>query len=175
MGYERFGGFGGRGNRGEDDRASSAHHRAALEALFTRDKPRKAQPASKRDSARLVTARAPSSERGERVAEHERLVTRLVEAEGRVEVTRAANDLARAGLPFPDEQEVHLQLLEHSEEEHARDAIAALSRLIDGEPAKRRALMESRLRRIEECADEAATRTAASELRRKLARAARPL
>jgi len=165
-----FGGFGVRNQQREEDAAAMNAHRAALEALFT-PKPQQVAPQpSKRDSARMVTARAADEN-----AEQLRLVGRLVSAEGRAAITRAADDVARAGFAFPDEQEVRLQLLEHANEERVRDAIAGISRLLDGEPPKRRALLDARLRRVEEQTEEATTRALAAELRKKLARAARPL
>jgi hypothetical protein len=122
----------------------------------------------------MVTA-APRVATDPRATEHERLVARLLSAEGRNAVSRAADDVVRAGFAFPDDQEVQLQLLEHGDEARVRDAIEVLARLLEAEPARRRTVLDSRLRRIEDCADEASTRELGSELRRKLTRSARVL
>ncbi len=157
--------------------ASSANqHRAALEALFAPKTPAPPPVVSKRDSAKMITAPSRVSTTDVvRAAEQERLVARLLAAQGRTEISRAAEDVARAGFAFPDEQEVHLQLLEHGDEDRVRSALSVFARLLDSEPAKRRTVLDSRLRRIEDCADEASTRELGSVVRRKLARSARPL
>ena len=89
-------------------------------------------------------------------------------AEGRPAVSKCANEFLRAGFTFPDEQDVHLKLLEHADEGRVAAAIESLSTLLVGEPPKRRAVLESRLRRIEEFAEEEATREAATKLRRQV-------
>src|SRR5262245_8635335 len=83
--------------------------RAALEALFA-PKPPPSSPA-KRESAKMVVARKRDDD--PREAERGRLVDRLLSAVGRSAITRAADELARAGLEPPDRQEVCLQMLEH--------------------------------------------------------------
>lgn len=163
MGDERF--------VGVRDSGSMASARAALEALFAPKSPAPPPVVSKRDSAKMVTARAAVT----RAPEEARLVAKLLAAQGRAEVSRVADEIARAGVALPDDQEVHLQLLEHTDEARVRDALGAILRLLDAEPPKRRTVLDARLRRIEDAADEAATRALGSEVRRKLARAARPL
>jgi hypothetical protein len=74
---------------------------------------------------------------------------------------------------LPREQDVQLALLEHSDEARVRDALDALAALLATEAPKRRTVLDSRLRRIEDCAEESATRDLASSLRRSLARVAR--
>jgi hypothetical protein len=104
-----------------------------------------------------------------RDAERDRLVERLRVAEGRPAITRAAKDLAHAGFELPqDDQIVFLQLLEHSDEERVRDAISRLDALVSAEPVKRFTVLDSRLRRLEELADEGPTREAARALRRRV-------
>jgi hypothetical protein len=145
--------------------AEAAAHRAALEALFAPKAP--ASP-SKRDSARMVAApvaRDPEADGAER----ERLLARLLEAEGRAAITRAADDLERAGLPLPDSQAVHLQVLEHADEARVRSSLIALARILATEAPARRVLLDARLRRVEERADDAETATLASAARRRLA------
>jgi hypothetical protein len=88
--------------------------------------------------------------------------------EGRATISRAADECRRAGVEFPLEQAVQLQLLEHVDESLARDAIAALTRILTAEPPLKRPILEQRLRRLEDTADEEATRSAAADLRRAL-------
>lgn len=166
--------------QGIAETTASSQHLAALEALFAPKTPPPPPVASKRDSAKMVTTptRAPggaAQSTPARAAEQARLVARLLAAQGRTEVSRAADDVERAGFAFPDEQEVHLQLLEHADEDRVRSALSVFARLLDAEPVKRRTVLDARLRRIEAFADEAATRDLGSEIRKKLARAARPL
>jgi hypothetical protein len=86
--------------------------------------------------------------------------------EGRGAISRAADEYREAGFDFPREQEVQLQLLEHFDEERARDAIAVLADLLVDQPPIKKPIFEQRLRRLEEYADEPATREAAASLRR---------
>lgn len=115
---------------------------------------------------KIVVPRAPSTDPV--VLERERLVAMLLLAEGRHAISAAAEAIVRAGHGLPETQEVHLQLLEHSDEARVREAIAALDAILSREPARRRPVLEQRLRGIEQYADEPATRDAATALRRKL-------
>src|SRR5690606_12146613 len=102
----------------------------------------------------------------ERELERRRLLQRLIDSEGRSAVSRAAEAYLQEGFEFPEEQEVQLQLLEHFNETRARAAIEVLTVLIQRETPKKRPVFEQRLRRLEEYADEEATRQAAAALRR---------
>jgi hypothetical protein len=130
----------------------------------TASSPSNAAPA--RRSARIVAATSPTADTAR--IQRERLLGRFLACEGRGSVSRAADECRRAGVEFPHEQAVQLQLLEHVDESLARDAIAALTRLLTAEPPLKRPILEQRLRRLEDTADEAATRDAAAELRRSL-------
>ncbi len=72
---------------------------------------------------------------------------------------------------MPNEQGVWLQLLEHSDESVVTEVIKKLSELFDEqeEVPERQAVLDSRLRRIAEYADEPSTQEAASKLQRRLA------
>ena len=120
-------------------------------------------PAPKR-AARIVQARAPSLEDGQT----QRLLARLLSSEGTGAITRAAKALLDAGVEFPLEQSVQLQLLEHADERRAQAAVAALSGLLARERPIKRPVLEQRLRRLEEHAEDANTRDAAATLRRTL-------
>ena len=63
---------------------------------------------------------------------------------------------------------MYLQLLEHTDETHVKSAIDVLATLLVSELPKRRAVLESRLRRIEQFAEDADTRRAAERLRRRV-------
>jgi hypothetical protein len=156
-----------------EDRRTQTAHRAALEALFA---PRRdpEEPDAKANgrarenggkaSSRIVLA--PPAQSDPRTAERQKLLSKLLLAQGRPQVSKAADEFIRAGFTFPDEQDVHLQRLEHLDEQHVREAIDALAALFVGELPKRRAVLESRLRRIEEYAEDVSTREAAARLRR---------
>ena len=119
-----------------------------------------------RRSARIVATPSQAVDAGR--AERERLLARFIGSQGRAMISRAADECRRAGVEFPREQAAQLQLLEHVDEAVARDAIAVLGQILAGEPPAKRPILEQRLRRLEDTADEEATRTAAAELRRTL-------
>jgi hypothetical protein len=157
-----------------EDRRSAKQHRAALEALFAPKPPEPdPQEAAKprangagKNGGRIVLAPSPNSD--PRAAERQKLLGKLLVAEGRPKISKAADELFKAGFTLPEEQDVYLQLLEHTDEEHVRAAIDMLGNILAGELPKRRAVLESRLRRIEQFAEEAATRDAAERLRRRV-------
>lgn len=95
-----------------------------------------------------------------------RLLERLMLSETRGAISRAANDYTEAGFSFPEEQPVQLQLLEHFDEERARDAIAVLARLLEQDAPHKKPILIQRLRRLEEYADDPTVRAAAERLRR---------
>ncbi len=117
---------------------------------------------------KIIVPKAPSSD--PRVIERERLVAQLLAAQGRPAVTRATETLLGAGHEIPDTQEAHLQILEHTDEARVRASVAALDAILTShrEQVKRRPVLEQRLKRLEEFAEEPATRDAAAALRRKL-------
>jgi hypothetical protein len=116
--------------------------------------------------ARIVAA--PSRDGDAQLRERERLLARLLASEGRSSITRAADEYVRAGFDFPVDQRVQLQLLEHLDEARARASLGALAEILVREPPLKRPVFEQRLRRLEDSAEEEATRKAAAELRRQL-------
>jgi hypothetical protein len=116
--------------------------------------------------ARIVSASV--QDHDARLLERERLLARFLASEGRGAITRAADQFLRAGFEFPVEQPVQLQLLEHNDEALVRDAIGALRGILTSEPPLKRPIFEQRLKRLEDGAEEEATRSAASDLRRAL-------
>jgi hypothetical protein len=117
-----------------------------------------------RRAARIVQINASGPD--DREAERLKLIGRLLASEGRAAISRAANDIVFAGFEFPVAQNVQLQLLEHFDEGRAYQAICHLSELLRAESPIKRPVFEQRLRRLEEFADDQATREAAADLRR---------
>jgi hypothetical protein len=131
---------------------------AALHALFA-PKPQPTSPP--RVEARIIAL--PTRQRDE---VREQLLAKLLAAEGHTPIQRAADDFLRV-YPMPRDQDACLQVLLHPDEARQREAMRALALLfLDDERPRRRAVLDSRLRRIEEDADERETRDLASELRR---------
>lgn len=124
--------------------------------------PSKPEPRSQR---RIAVAQAPSDPK---VIERERLLARLLDAEGRPAISRAVDAIVSAGHELPDEQGVLLQLLEHSRESYVQTAIEKLATILANEPCKRLTVLDSRLRRLEEYADEPELRASARDLRRQV-------
>lgn len=118
-------------------------------------------------TTKIITPRPPAKDA--RALERERLLDALLRAKGRSDVTRATEAFYGAGhsLDLRD-QEPHLQMLEHADDERVRQALQALSTIFDGDAPRHRPLLEQRLARIEQLAEEPATREAATALRRKI-------
>jgi hypothetical protein len=152
----------------EDDARASSKYRAALEALFA---PKPAAPPADvvpdRSSVKMVTVPV-AREADPRHAERTKRLAKLLAAEGRAAVSKAADDYLQAGFALPEEQEVLLKLLDHTGEDRVRDALHRLLVLLDREPAQRRAVLDARVRRLEEDAEEPETRALATSVRRKV-------
>lgn len=155
----------------EEKRTQSAH-RAALEALFS---PKKEEdPAKSSKSVDPVSGKpgrivlTPPPQADPRAQDRQKLLHKLLHAEGRPAITKAANELFKHGFTLPQEQDVYLQLLEHTNEDRVREAMGTLATILLSEPPKRRAVLQSRLRRIEEYAEDPTTRAAAADLWRQV-------
>jgi hypothetical protein len=122
--------------------------------------------AAKRTGVKLIAG--PVGPSDPRELERERLLHRLLAAEGRPSISTALDDYIGAGFEVPRTQDVWLQALEHRSEDRIVEAIEHLSAILDDEQPRRRAVLESRLRRIEEYADEMPTQRAAGQLIRRL-------
>jgi len=151
----------------EDEARSSSKYRAALEALFApKTAPVAPPPAvAERPAKKVVSVPNREDPRG---PERQKRLGKLLAAEGRAAVTKAADDFTNAGFELPDEQEVMLKLLDHSQDDRICAALTALVRLLGEEPVQRRTVLEARLRRLEEHADDAEVRTLATSLRKQL-------
>jgi hypothetical protein len=114
--------------------------------------------------ARIVRADNPGP--SDREKERQQLVACLLASQGRVAISRAANDLRLAGYDFPLIQDVQLQLLEHQDESMARDAIVRLEILLRTERPIQLPVFSQRLRRLEDRAEDPEIRRAAAGLRR---------
>ena len=151
------------------DGASKQRHLAALEALFA-PKPRAVVPPpppapSTRSLAKIVSARTHAD------PVQERLVAALLAADGAEPVRRAVSALELAGHTVPRQQDTLLRMLQHPDERRVRAAIDAFAGLFDAHAPERRTILEARLRRLEELADDVETREAATALRRRMHRA----
>jgi len=98
----------------------------------------------------------------------QQLLDRLVRSEGRGAISRAANDLWESKFVAPKRQEVQIQLLEHENEHRARDAVFAIAELLQREAPIKRPVLDQRLRRLEQSAEDPITRDAAGALRRSM-------
>lgn len=119
-----------------------------------------------RRAARIV--QLPTGALDEREEQRKRLLRRLMQSDGRGAISRAADEYLGSGFELPDQQEVHLQLLEHFDEERARSSLDAMTRLLATEEPIKRPVLDQRLRRIEEYAEDPSTRSMAAALRRSL-------
>jgi len=146
--------------------AAAKAHRSALEALFAPKAVVDDKPAMPKTVPRLVLP--PNPEADPRNAERRQLLGKFLAATGTASISKAANAFLAAGFVFPEDQETHVQMLEHTDEQLVSDSIAKLASILAGELPKRRPIIEQRLRRIEEQADTNGTREAAAALRRML-------
>jgi hypothetical protein len=146
----------------EDEARSSSKYRAALEALFAPKQAAIAEPPPAAERSKKVVS-VPSRE-DPRGPEREKRLAKLLAAEGRAAVTKAADDFTGAGFELPGEQESMLKLLDHDRDAQVRWALEGLARLLDAEPPHRRKVLEARLRRLEESADDAEVRALAGSL-----------
>ena len=155
--------------RDETARANAAakQYRNALEALFAPKSEAEDKPVLlPKTAARIVLP--PNPDADPKHAERRKLLGKLLAATGPASISKAADLFLAAGFTFPDDQETHVQLLEHVDEERVRESISKLTNIFAGEMPKRRPVIEQRLRRIEDQADEQETRDAAAALRRML-------
>src|SRR5690606_43987 len=95
-----------------------------------------------RRSARIIQA-TPSG--GDFEANRARLLQRLLDADGRIAITRAAEALREQQIEVPEEQEHQVQLLDHNDERRAREAMSVIARLLERQLPKKRPIMERRL------------------------------
>jgi hypothetical protein len=124
-----------------------------------------AQPVASKRAARIVGAPVALDD-----AELERrhLLARLLDSEGPAAITRAAKAYRKGGFQFPAEQLVQLKLLEHTDEAEVCAALDVLTALLDEQTPIKLPVFEQRLKRLEDGAEDAATRSRAAELRRVL-------
>jgi len=121
---------------------------------------------AQRRAARIVQVNASGPDDREKL--RLRMIDRLLTSEGRVAISRAANDLRLAGFEFPQNQDVMLQLLEHNDEALARQAVVQLKVLLESEKPIKLPVFSQRLRRLEEVGEDPQTRKAAADLRRQI-------
>ena len=154
-------------NRGSEGYSADRdeHHRA-LRSLFSSAEERSGPREATRAVSKIVSSKGRDTD--PMAVDRQRLLSRILLAEGRLNISKAANEFLKAGHAFPNEHDLYLQLLEHTDEMQVRAAIEGIARLLVSEPPKRTTVLESRLRRIEQLAEENETRRDAESLRRKV-------
>jgi hypothetical protein len=123
------------------------------------------RPDVRRRAVRIVKATEQTAAPDNR---EQRLLERLMRSQGRAAISRAANDLWESKFKAPRQQEVQIQLLEHENEHRARDAVFVMAELLQRESPIQRPVLDQRLRRLEEFAEDPITRDAARALRRSM-------
>lgn len=147
--------------------AATKEYRAALEALFQK-KPEAAEKIEKiMPAVTIPRVVEPVVDTG--ATKRQDMLRKITVAQSSKAISDAVDAFLAAGHTLPDDQEVFLQVLEHRDEERVREALAALDRMLMGQLPKRKPVLVQRLKRLEEHAEEADTRTAAAQLRRKVA------
>ena len=128
------------------------------------------QPAAPEPERKRAQRLAPAAAQVDpREAERDRLLSRLLAAEGRAAISKAAGGVVPAGFEVPaDHQEAQMQLLEHQDDRVVLTAIERLGGILASEPVRRFMVLESRLRRLEELADDADIQSGAANLRRQV-------
>jgi hypothetical protein len=119
----------------------------------------------RRRAVRIVKASENTSAPDNR---EQRLLERLMRSQGRTAISRAADELWEGKFKAPRQQEVQIQLLEHENEHRARDAVFVMAELLQKESPVQRPILDQRLRRLEEFAEDPITRDAARALRRSM-------
>lgn len=119
-----------------------------------------------RRQARIVVRNTDAPDEAEK--NRQRLLSRLMAAEGRAAISRAIDAYLAEGFELPREQDVQLKLLEHFDETKAARAIALLTEILAVETPRQLPVLRQRLRRLEDHADEESTRASAAQLRRQL-------
>lgn len=149
--------------------AAAKEYKAALEALFQK-KPDAAETLEKLvPSVKVARVVEPASEAASTQGnKRQELLRKLGAAQGSKAISDLTDALFNAGFTMPDDQELWLQVLEHRDESRVRDAIERLGHLLAGQLPKRKPVLVQRLKRLEENADESATREAAGTLRRRV-------
>jgi hypothetical protein len=124
-----------------------------------------------------------SPERGRRVArvaqfsdrlvddlelKRERLLERLVNSEGRSLISKLVEEILSHNWELPAEQNIQIQVLEHVDERRAGAALDTMTTLLASQAPIKRPILDQRLRRLEECAEDPELRSKAARLRRSL-------
>lgn len=149
--------------------AAVKEYKAALEALFQK-KPEAVQTVERMlPAVKLAKLVETPADAGPVVPnKRQELLRKIAAAQGSRPISDALDVFFAAGHTLPDDQEVYLQMLEHRDEARVREAIARLESLLAGQLPKRKPVLVQRLKRLEEDAEEAATRDMALALRRKV-------
>lgn len=125
----------------------------------------KVEPKRRRE-ARIIQRKEEDVDEKEQL--RRRLLSHYMASEGRAAITRAADNYFDAGFHFPAEQGVQIRLLEHFEEKRSLAALTTLKELLSLEEPEQLPILRQRIRRLEEHAEESATKELAIELRKML-------
>ena len=147
-----------RGPQGPTAEVDAAEEVTAEVADRREDAPRRA--------ARIVRPSGVQLDPNER--ERQRLLARLLASDGRVAISRAVNEYLEGGFELPEDQAVQLQMLEHFDEARALEGLSTMQRLLEREVPLKRPVLDQRLRRLEQYAEDLGTRELAADLRRSL-------
>ncbi len=139
-----------------------------LDALFSKPSELSTGTSSLHKSLQRKVAVVSSPPIPEDLSDQQKLLSKLLKAEGRIQISKAARDFLKAGFSFPEEEDVHLQLLEHTDEDQVRSSLEKLHEILNNNPLKRKNILESRLRRLEEFAEEQVTQQAANLMRKRI-------
>ncbi len=146
--------------------AAAKEYRAALEALFQK-KPDAADKSEQGVAAVKIPRVVGQSADGEvGPSRRQDLLRRIGNAQGSRAISDAVDAFLAAGHELPEDQELHLQILEHRDEGRVRASLERLEHLLAGQLPKRKPVLVQRLRRLEEVSEERETRDAAAKLRR---------
>lgn len=154
-------------HKSSDDQHARSHSLAQLEALFAKKGEPGAPgepPPSRRNQARVVAM--PTEPTDPATIQKNKLHGKIMAAEGRPAVTRAVKAFLGAGFELPRDQDTMLKLLEHEDEMHVRTGLSRLSELLRDEQPQRRAVLESRLKRLADDGEDEETRELAGSVLR---------
>lgn len=150
--------------------AAAKEYRAALEALFQK-KPEAVEKIEKMMPSIVLPKVVQTATEGDTPAVNRRqdMLRKINAAQGSKPISDTIDAFLQAGYVLPDDQEIFLQMLEHRDETRVREAIQKLEQLLMGQLPRRKPVLVQRLKRLEEHAEDDDTRSAAAQLRRKVA------
>jgi hypothetical protein len=128
------------------------------------------RPSEPPERARRVVRLAQTSDRlvDDLELKRERLIGRLIASEGRSLISKLVDEILSHDWSLPVAQDVQIQVLEHVDERRAGAALDVMIELLASQPAIKKPILDLRLRRLEEGAEDPEIRGKAARLRRSL-------